>query len=84
MVSHIEGIRLSVDSPLFGHDPLRCQAQNIEPPISDKAEIGRGCNCYTRVKERRVFHGIPIEALGPEFEHHLKLRAIWPLTEGRD
>ena len=71
MVSRSERQCVLVNLRLFGNDSVRCQAQNIKPPISDQAKIGGGRDCYARIEEGRVFHGIAIETMGPEFQHGL-------------
>ena len=65
----MEGVGLYADSPFLSNDSFGGQAKDIKPSVPDETEIGRRCNCDTRIEERRVFYGIAIEALSPELEH---------------
>ena len=55
--------------PFFSNDALTRQSQNIETSISYQTKVLRGSYSDSRVKERRVFDGVAIEALGAKLEH---------------
>ncbi len=55
--------------PFLSNDTLGRQSQDIKASISYQTEVLGGSYRDSRVKERRVFDSVAIEALSAVFEH---------------
>jgi hypothetical protein len=55
--------------PFLSHYAICCKAQNVQSAVSNKPEVGRGCDGYARIEEWAVFDRVAVEALRSELEH---------------
>ena len=58
-----------MDAPFETLDSLRCQFQDEESAITDKAVVRCACYRDAVVEEWRVLDCVALEALGVKFEH---------------
>lgn len=57
------------DLQFFTMNSIPIQSQDVEAPVTNQAKVGRRRSSNPRINERRVLHGIAVEALRPEFQH---------------